>query len=491
MSREIWMRAFLSAAISLLFAWELFQRHDNEIGKEYPDGTFRKYNPYVPCLLLPALFLMYFAITLIFYGPAITAKQLFSMCFSIFLHISAYYFILLFAMPLLRRYISARACAMLWMIPNYLYILMYDFSELPNPHFVIYVSETMMWIICSLWIAGFFTVITWKTIEHLVFRHRVLKNAAPVTDSDIRLAWSRALMDTQVKKPLFKLVVSPNVQTPLSVGLFQRTTKVILPERSYSSEELELIFKHEIIHILRQDSWAKYFLVFCTAVCWFNPLMWIAMKKGAEDLELSCDETVLLQESEEVRQKYASLLLRTAGDERGFTTCLSASAQALRYRLMNIIKPAKRRSGAILVGVIFFILCMSGGYVSMAYNGRNGAEIIYKSGDFSKYSLSHVSLTNDYSMTDFEIVDEQAFHEYLSELTLYEFTGNYSFSAGTQSCTYLLDSPDGTLGILLYDHALKLTYVNERGDSSYYYIKENTDWDYLSTIIIPHSSPDM
>lgn len=46
-----------------------------------------------------------------------------SMCFSIFLHISLYYTILTPLLPLIRRYISARACAMLWLLPNYLYIM--------------------------------------------------------------------------------------------------------------------------------------------------------------------------------------------------------------------------------------------------------------------------------------------------------------------------------------------------------------------------------
>ena len=31
---------------------------------------------------------------------------------------------------------------------------------------------------------------------------------------------------------------------------------------------------------------------FCTALCWFNPFLWIAMRKSAEDLELSCDELI-------------------------------------------------------------------------------------------------------------------------------------------------------------------------------------------------------
>ena len=71
-------------------------------------------------------------------------------------------------------------------------------------------------------------------------------------------------------------------------------------------------------------------MVFCTAMCWFNPLMWVAMRKSADDFELSCDESVLLAQPQPVRRQYAELLLRPAGDARGVATSQSATASAQR-----------------------------------------------------------------------------------------------------------------------------------------------------------------
>ena len=75
------------------------------------------------------------------------------------------------------------------------------------------------------------------------------------------------------------------------------------------------------------DAWGKFFLAFCTAICWFNPLMWVAMRKSADDLELSCDEAVTAELDEAGRRRYASLLLDTVGDERGFTKIGRASCR--------------------------------------------------------------------------------------------------------------------------------------------------------------------
>ncbi len=351
MSQEVFFRGLFSGIMSLAFAWAVFSKYDDEIGSDSQDTDRQKYLPYIPGSLLPLFILALTVIGLFTYGVIDTARMILSICFSIFLHISLFYLVLILILPVLRKYISARACAMLWLLPNYLYIVNQSYMKLPSPKWVITVPRKLAWILFSVWLVGFVAVLLWKILDHLLFRHKVLKGAASVTDPNVLSIWNGIVEDSKMKKPKFKLVVSPNVATPLTVGLFRRTTRVVLPERSYSQRDLELILRHEIIHIGREDAWNKFFLVFCTAMCWFNPLMWIAMRKSADDLELSCDETVLLNADEGTRKQYAILLLDTAGDERGFTTCLSASANAMRYRLRSVTKPTKRYHIRIAISV--------------------------------------------------------------------------------------------------------------------------------------------
>ena len=347
MSIELFMRAFLALTFSGIFAWDVFSRYDDEIGSENTKSDKQRYLPYLPSVLLPIFILTLTVLGLVFYGAVPTARMALSMCFGIFLHISLYYAVLMLLLPLLRRTISARACAMLWLIPNYLYITQQSNMKVPEPLFVIRAPGKWVWTLFGIWFTGLVSVLLWKTVSHIWFRKQVLKRAYPVADLDTLELWNQAIKDSGIKKPKFQLVVSPDIHSPLTVGLFRRSLKVVLPEHRYSHAELKLIFSHEIIHIGREDSWSKFFLMFCTAMCWFNPLMWIAMRKSADDLELSCDETALLGADAEMRRQYASLLLSTAGDERGFTTCLSAAASSMRYRLTSIVNPRKRSSGAL------------------------------------------------------------------------------------------------------------------------------------------------
>ena len=63
---------------------------------------------------------------------------------------------------------------------------------------------------------------------------------------------------------------------------------------------------------------------------------------------------------------YAELILSTAGDARGFSTCLSASARGLRYRLRSIVKPEKKRRGILLLSALSFLLVASCGLLCVA-----------------------------------------------------------------------------------------------------------------------------
>ena len=480
------MRGLFSGLMALAFAWVVFSRYDDEIGTEVSESERQKYLPYIPGTLLPGFLIAITILGTYYYGFSGAAEMTLSACFAIFLHISLYYLVLLLVLPFLRKVISARACAMLWLVPNYLYVIHQSYMELPSPLLVITAKGNIIWILFGIWLAGFVAVLVWKIIEHLVFRHHVLRDARPITDPDVLSVWNTIIENSRFKRPKFKLVTSPNVTTPLTIGLSRRATRVVLPEKKYSKEDLELILRHEIVHIGREDAWNKFFMVFCTAMCWFNPLMWIAMRKSADDMELSCDETVLLGADDATRKQYAILLLDTAGDERGFTTCLSATANAMRYRLQNITKPVKRRSGALIVGAVFFILCMTSGYVALAYEGNSGAQLIYQCDDYNSYVIRSVSLKDDEFATNYEIADEEAFHSYLAGLTLYELTGNYSFNDSERCFTYLMDTQGGTMAVLLYDNAVKTVWLHRDAQAEYYYVPEGIDWNYIKTIIIPH-----
>lgn len=480
---EFLKRLFVSVLFALTFSWSVYSRYDGDHGSEAGPGKQQRYQPPIPTFLLPMFFGVLWILGLVFLDFDWTVKQTLSLCFSIFPHICLYYLVLMPLLPLLRRHISARACAMLWLIPNYLYITCYTFMALPSPAFVVVAPGSLVRSLLAVWLAGFFGVLAWKLLDHFRFLKAILRDAEPHPDVNVRSLLSTILTEVRYSEPNVPLYVSPAISTPLTVGLFKHTTIVFLPRREYTRQELELILRHEAVHICRQDAWSKFFLVFCTAMCWFNPLMWQAMRKSAEDLELSCDETVLLDADRDTRSQYARLVLTTAGDSRGFTTCLSASAESLRYRLKRITSPAVTRSGASIVGLAFLLLSMTSGYVALAYNGKSGSQVIFQGEDPAGYTLTDFHPGPHDADIVYHMKDVDALYGYLSGLTLYELTGDYTFSDSGRFMSMYFDAPGGRIHLYLQESGIRILRYRDPGEYLYYHVPEGIDWDFLDSLV--------
>lgn len=398
--------------------------------------------------------------------------MLFTSLFSVAVSLTVYYVLLALLMPWLRRRISSWACGALWLVPNVLYILARDNMRLPAPLLVIKTSEGLMSALLGVWFAGFLLIMAWKTAEHLLFRRRVLKNAEKLKVP----LWDEVfgqVCPNRNRPPLYR---SREAATPLTIGLFAGNRVVVLPVRDYTDEELRLALTHEAVHIARFDAVSKLGLVSMAAFCWFNPLVWLAIRRSAEDIELSCDEAVTLGADEAERRRYADLLLSSAGDERGLTTCLSARASSLRYRLRNVMKPAVKRSGAVVIALAAFLLVLSCGQIAFAYGGGTGAELIFDGLDTSLYTVSDGSCT-----------DPEGLKAYVASLELMELTEEYDFDLdGVRHRVIVFDAPGDQgkqISVDFYDNIVEFRPLFIKLDhwAEYYYLPEGTDWELLDS----------
>ena len=490
MSAAMALRLLFGVLCGGVLTWLVWDRSERELadraGREEHERP--RFLPFGGYYYLPMMMLLYPILGVIVGGAQMAVQLTLCALMRVFLELGVYYVLLMAVMPWLRRWVSARVCAMLWLLPDWIYVFV-GRLDLPTDgkKLVLHAPGTLVYVLLAIWAVGAVGVMVWKIGAHLVFRRRILKNAVPVTDRQTLHVWEIELERAWIRKCKWKLVRSDAVTTPLSIGLCNRTTRIVLPMREYTQEELSLILRHEIIHISRGDPEAKLFLTFCTAMCWFNPLMWAAMRKSADDFELSCDESVLLDEPQPVRRQYAELLLQTAGDERGFTTCLSATAGALRYRLKNIMMPGKKRTGAILIGLTLFVLAMCSGYVALAYDAQPGAAHIFGGQDLSTVTVDSVDPWNDPRGSQAVCLNEEALKAYLASLELELYTEEiHAYNEDERTIFIEFDSPQGYLSAALCDRAVQVTR-SQNGETTGrdYYLKTPLDWDYLDTLIAP------
>ena len=309
-----------------------------------------------------AMVILAFAVlAVVFDGPEQGSHLAVRMLLESAADLSLYFLLLLLALPLLRRRFSARLCASLWLVPSFVGVGMNTFLNYRRvPSFVIPLREELLAALGWVWLAGFLLVFGGRVMGDRRFRRELLTGAYPEEDPEVLAIWREVLLAMDLPWEV-RLLRSPAARSPLSLREGRKKYATVLPERDYTEEELRFLFSHELHHLQRRDIDTKVFLAFCQGLCWFNPLVWLAAEKGCDDLELSCDEIVLAGRDGEQRRSYARLLLQSVAEGRGFTTCLSARGKSLRYRLENVLKPRKRRSGTVLLAAVTLALFLSWG----------------------------------------------------------------------------------------------------------------------------------
>ncbi|MDE6133561.1 MAG: M56 family metallopeptidase, partial [Oscillospiraceae bacterium] len=108
-----------------------------------------------------------------------------------------------------------------------------------------------------------------------------------------------------------RIKVSDRIDSPLTYGIFRPV--ILLPKNIYMCGEknAEYILSHELTHIKRFDVLYKLLMALAVSLHWFNPLAWVMLVLASRDIELSCDEEVVLRKngSGREREEYALTLI--------------------------------------------------------------------------------------------------------------------------------------------------------------------------------------
>ncbi len=140
------------------------------------------------------------------------------------------------------------------------------------------------------------------------------------------------------------------VKTPFVFGVLK--PKIYLPP-ILSENDRAYIIKHEQIHIKRLDYIIKPFAFLVLCIHWFNPLVWIAFFLMEEDMELSCDESVIKQMGSEIKKSYSASLLSLSTGRRTARGCpLAFGENNTKGRIKNILNYKKPAFWVIIVAII-------------------------------------------------------------------------------------------------------------------------------------------
>lgn len=193
-------------------------------------------------------------------------------------------------------------------------------------------DSSLVGILAFVWIAGILTLVSYTVIAQMQLRRKIRYS--------IRLSGNVYECD-QIRSPFVIGIVSP---------------RIYLPFRLRETEQ-QCILAHEQYHIKRRDHLIKGFAYLLVMVYWFHPFVWIAYHLMCIDMEMSCDEKIILQFTVELRKEYSRLLLAFATNKRQLPTGpLAFGEESTMKRIKNILNYKKAAHWKLAAGAAVLVL---------------------------------------------------------------------------------------------------------------------------------------
>lgn len=200
--------------------------------------------------------------------------------------------------------------------------------------------DQILQICMFIWIAGVIALMLYGIISYLKCRRMTAQ--AVHMEANI---WECDHLTT----PFVRGIIKPRIYIPFHLTV----------------EEKPYILAHETYHIRRGDPIVRLLAFVLLAAYWINPFVWIAYFLMIRDMEMSCDEAVLLQLGTQIRKAYSNSLLTFATSRKQVTfSPLAFGESDTSGRIKNILDFKKPKVWgsflAILAVILAAVFCLTG-----------------------------------------------------------------------------------------------------------------------------------
>jgi len=178
------------------------------------------------------------------------------------------------------------------------------------------------------WLFGIALLLAYSIVT-TVRLNRKLKNATPIDEN---------------------IYEKKGITTPFVFGVLR--PKIYLPIGLYDKEKAYIV-KHEQVHIKRLDHVIKPLAFAVLCIHWFNPLVWLAFFLMCDDMEKSCDESVIRQLGHGIKKDYSTSLLSLSTGKRFIGgSPLAFGESSTKGRIVNILNYKKPAFWVVIVAII-------------------------------------------------------------------------------------------------------------------------------------------
>lgn len=270
-----------------------------------------------------------------------------------------------------------------------------------------------------------------------------------------------------------RLKVSDRTASPLTYGIFRPV--ILLPKNICDCDEktADYILAHELTHIKRFDVLYKLLMVLAVSLHWFNPFAWVMLVLASRDIELSCDEEVILKENGS-REEYALTLIELE-EKRSFGALANGfGGSSVKERIKSVMtvksaSAAGKAAAVLLVAAaftVFTVYDIDGGTVYSVTVTTDDAEAYYDDtsaveGTYYSDYVVESAFDDPFTMEEIDRAFNSAYEiaeHALTESVLVEAAAEEaSESSDTETkITYAITKEDGTVVLRDYPESYSL-----------------------------------
>lgn len=199
----------------------------------------------------------------------------------------------------------------------------------------------------------------------------------------------------------FGIYESDQITSPFLLGFIKPS--VYIPN-GLSESEIKYVLAHEEVHLNRKDNIVKLICFFAVLLHWFNPLAWISFYMMTKDMEMSCDETVMNKNTEDIRGDYSNTLLSLTLNQKSNPILLAFGENNAKARIKNVLKFKRASLG---IGIIALLIVAITAITMLTTNNTSNKErYLGKQSDIVVNDDKNVKMTTEKEMYEINSFDE-------------------------------------------------------------------------------------
>lgn len=244
-------------------------------------------------------------------------------------------------------------------------------------------------VLGSLWLCLFFAQLAYQIVKYLRWQWFLRKKYREQAE-DILEKLSECQNRLGMKKTP-DLYRKAGLTTPLCTGLFCKSIQ--LPEKQYGSDEMNIIFMHELTHIKKHDLEMKWISVLITMIHCFNPMVYFLFRQISVWSEICCDILACEKgrETFSIKKYYSAILGMMTQQEdvgtKGVTmTALVEKDTDITRRIRFFKNYRKTKMPQRLMAGVFMAAVLFTGFVVSCASGKAALEC-YDSFSQKKFSM--------------------------------------------------------------------------------------------------------